>query len=168
MTTTTKLPTLAEGDTGPEVQWAQYLMILKTLGYGQADGIFDGGTDNAVRHFQDYSGLVVDGIIGPLTWAALHGDKPRPPTLASGSAGPVVHRLQEVLNLGRGDFSPDSDPALVVDGQFGPLTARAVRGTQQIGQVVVDGVVGLQTWSLSAHAAGATLASLCDVTAPEP
>ena len=90
------------------------------------------------------------------------------PTLAQGSEGQLVSRLQTVLNLGRGDFSSDSDPVLMVDGVFGALTARAVRGTQAMAHVAVDGIVGLQTWALSVHAAGATLAALCGVTAPQP
>ena len=90
MTIATTLPILALGDTGSDVQWAQYLLVLKTLNYD------------------------------------------------------------------------------LVDGVFGPLTARAVRGTQAMAHVDVDGVVGLQTWALSVHAAGATLASLCGVTAPQP
>lgn len=168
MTTTTTLPILALGDTGSDVQWAQYLLVLKTLNYDQVDGIFGAATENAVRQLQGYSDLEVDGIVGPLTWAALHSDKQRPPTLAQGSEGQLVNRLQTVLNLGRGDFSSDSHAVLLVDGIFGPLTARAVRGTQAMGHVAVDGIVGLQTWALSVHAAGATLASLCGVTAPQP
>lgn len=168
MTIATTLPILALGDTGSDVQWAQYLMVLKTLDHDRVDGVFGPVTDNAVREFQGYNDLEVDGIVGPLTWAALHSDKQRPPTLAQGSEGQLVNRLQTVLNLGRGDFSSDSDPVLLVDGIFGPLTARAVRGTQAMAHVVADGVVGLQTWALSVHAAGATLAALCGVTAPQP
>ena len=70
------------------------------------------------------------------------------------------------MNLGRGDFSPDADPPLATDGVFGPLTARAVSGTQAMAHVSVDGVVGLQTWALSVHANSGTLASLTGVTAP--
>src|SRR4029077_10863998 len=110
----------------------------------------------------------VDGIVGPLTWAALRADRPRPPTLQQGASGPVVKRLQEVLNLGRGDFSPAPFPPLATDGNYGPLTARAVRGTQAMAQVAADGIVGLQTWALSAHAMSATICSLCGVTHPEP
>jgi len=32
------------------------------------DGIFGAGTDGAVRAFQRYYGLAVDGIVGPVTW----------------------------------------------------------------------------------------------------
>ena len=168
MTTITALPILAQGSTGSDVKWAQYLLVLKTLNYDQVDGIFGPKTDAAVREFQRYSGLTVDGEVGPQTWSALHGDKPQPPTLAAGSRGAVVNSLQTALNLGRGDFSPDADPPLDTDGVFGPLTARAVSGTQAMAHVSVDGVVGLQTWALSVHANSGTLASLTGVTAPQP
>lgn len=35
------------------------------------DGVFLGKTDSAVRSFQEYAGLTVDGIVGPNTWNAL-------------------------------------------------------------------------------------------------
>ena len=65
MTTITTLPVLADGSTGPDVKWAQYLLVLKTLDYTDVDGIFGPKTDNAVRVFQGFSGLTVDGKVGP-------------------------------------------------------------------------------------------------------
>jgi peptidoglycan hydrolase-like protein with peptidoglycan-binding domain len=41
------------------------------LGFN-ADGIFDGETEAAVRAFQRNAALVPDGIIGPATWHALN------------------------------------------------------------------------------------------------
>ena len=79
MTTIATLPVLADGSTGPDVKWAQYLLVLKTLDYTDVDGIFGPKTDNAVRVFQGFSGLTVDGNVDPHTWAAVHGRKPRPP-----------------------------------------------------------------------------------------
>ena len=55
---------------------------------------------------------------------------------------------------------------LAVDGTYGPRTAIAVRGTQQLGGIAADGVVGLQTWALPVHAAGQVLANLCGVPGP--
>jgi peptidoglycan hydrolase-like protein with peptidoglycan-binding domain len=159
-------PTISEGSSGPTVSWAQYLLVRRTLSDDQRDGIFGPVTKNAVEEFQGYSGLTVDGVVGPLTWGALGGDNPEPPTLAQGSTGSVVEKLQTALNEGRGDFAPSSNPVLAVDGEFGPITATAVKGAQQAGGIAVDGVVGLQTWALPIHAAGQVLANLCGVTGP--
>lgn len=159
-------PTISEGATGSTVRWAQYLLVRRTLTDNQIDGIFGPVTKAAVEEFQGYSHLTVDGIVGPLTWAALGGDGPQPPTLAEGSEGEVVRKLQIALNEGRGSFAPSSDPVLAVDGSYGPHTATAVRGAQQLGGIAVDGVAGLQTWALPVHAAGQVLASLCGVPGP--
>jgi peptidoglycan hydrolase-like protein with peptidoglycan-binding domain len=158
--------TISEGATGPTVRWAQYLLVRRTLSDPQIDGIFGPVTKAAVEQFQNDSHLTVDGIVGPATWAALGGDGPEPPTLAEGSDGPVVERLQTALNEGRGDFAPASNPVLAVDGSYGPHTAAAVRGAQELGGIEADGVVGLQTWALPVHAAGQVLADLCGVPGP--
>jgi murein L,D-transpeptidase YcbB/YkuD len=158
--------TISEGSEGPVVSWAQYLLVRRTLSYNQIDGIFGPVTKTAVEEFQGSNGLSVDGIVGPITWGALGGDGPEPPTLSQGSTGPVVGQLQTALNEGRGDFTPSSNPVLAVDSDFGPITATAVRGAQQQGGIAVDGVVGLQTWALPVHAAGQVLADLCGVKGP--
>ncbi len=158
--------TISEGATGPTVRWAQYLLVRRTLSDKQIDGIFGPVTKSAVEQFQGYSHLAVDGIVGPATWAALGGDGAQPPTLAEGSRGTVVEKLQTALNEGRGDFAPSSNPVLVIDGIYGPKTAAAVKGAQESGSIGADGVVGLQTWALPVHAAGQVLANLCGVPGP--
>jgi peptidoglycan hydrolase-like protein with peptidoglycan-binding domain len=159
-------PTISEGATGPVVRWAQYLLVRRTLSDNQIDGIFGQVTKTAVEEFQASRHLTVDGIVGPITWTALGGDAPEPPTLAEGSDGSVVAKLQTALNEGRGSFAPSSNPVLATDGIYGPQTTIAVRGTQQKGGIQTDGVVGLQTWALPIDADAQVLANLCDVTPP--
>ncbi len=159
-------PTIQEGSEGPEVRWAQYLLVRRTLSYPQIDGVFGPVTKNGVEEFQQSSGLAVDGIVGPATWGALGGDQPQPPVLAQGSTGSVVQQLQTVLNEGRGSFAPTSNPVLAVDGDFGPHTDASVRGVQTQAGIAADGIVGLQTWAVPVHAAGQVIAGLCGVTPP--
>ena len=78
----------------------------------------------------------------------------------------MVKKLQTALNEGRGDFAPSSNPVLAIDGEYGPETANAVKGAQKEGGIEADGIVGLQTWALSVHAAGQVLAGLCGVPGP--
>jgi len=171
MTTQEELPmptpaTISQGATGSTVRWLQYLLVRRTLSDSQIDGIFGPVTKAAVEQFQKDDHLTVDGIVGPVTWAALGGDGAEPPTLAEGSEGPVVEKLQTALNEGRGDFAPSSNPVLATDGIYGPETAAAVKGAQESGGIEADGVVGLQTWALPVHAAGQVLADLCGVPGP--
>ena len=68
--TTVKHLTLRRGARGEEVRYMQTL--LHNAGSGlEIDGIFGIGTLSAVKSFQSRHGLVVDGIVGPKTWAEL-------------------------------------------------------------------------------------------------
>jgi peptidoglycan hydrolase-like protein with peptidoglycan-binding domain len=158
--------TITEGATGSAVQWAQYLLVRRALSYTQLDGSFGPLTRTAVEQFQRDAKLTVDGIIGPATWAALGGNGPQPPTLTTGSSGPVVEKLQTVMNEGRSEFAPADNPVLVADGHYGPQTALAVQGIQREAGLPADGTVGLRTWAIPVHAAGEVIADLCDVPGP--
>ena len=61
---------------GPEIERIQ--IKLKELGHyqGSLDGDFGGGTLRAVKAYQRYRGLKVDGIVGPETWASLFDGEP--------------------------------------------------------------------------------------------
>jgi peptidoglycan hydrolase-like protein with peptidoglycan-binding domain len=62
---------LRQGMKGLRVQALQAKLLV--LGYdpGTADGLFGAKTKAAVQKFQTDKGLVADGIVGPLTQAAL-------------------------------------------------------------------------------------------------
>jgi hypothetical protein len=64
-------PTVRLNSSGDDVSFLQ--QRLSTLNYsGVGDtGTFDQATDTAVRAFQLDSGLTVDGVVGPSSWAAL-------------------------------------------------------------------------------------------------
>lgn len=66
-------PLVRYGDRGSCVVDLQRRLISQGFGVGAAgaDGIFGPATYGAVRRFQSARGLVVDGIVGPYTWAAL-------------------------------------------------------------------------------------------------
>src|SRR5947209_2805134 len=108
--------TIQLGATGPVVRWAQYLLVRRTLSYPQIDGIFGLATRTGAEQFQQFSGLVTDGVIGPATWTALGGEQGEPPTVGQGSHGQVVEKLQVALNEGRGSFAPNTNPVLATDG----------------------------------------------------
>ena len=59
-------PTLRRGDMGAHV-----MNLQRLLGGLVVDGQFGIVTEQAVRRFQQSKGLKVDGIVGPVTWAAL-------------------------------------------------------------------------------------------------
>ena len=63
------------------------------------------------------------------------------PTLTEGDSGAAVQTLQTRLNVW------GANPALAVDGDFGPATLAAVKAFQTQQNLTVDGVVGPQTWA---------------------
>ncbi len=64
-------PLLRTGSRGDAVRDLQGGLASAGFDPGPVDGIFGARTDAAVRAFQAAKGLAVDGIVGPLTWAAL-------------------------------------------------------------------------------------------------
>lgn len=75
-------PVVQVSDTGDAVRMAQLRLIA--WGYlpaSSADGDFGSHTEAAVIAFQQAHGLSPDGIVGPLTWAALNAPPPavKPP-----------------------------------------------------------------------------------------
>ena len=146
--------TLSIGATGDAVKRLERA-LRRTPNPGlKVDGVFGPQLETAVKQFQQGAGLADDGIVGPLTWAALPDGGPMP-VLATGSSGPVVSSLQTLLTNGaEGQWTVTPQG---IDGNFGPHTKASVVAFQAWGGVAQDGVVGDQTWSVSLHAASATL-----------
>ncbi|GAB4240825.1 MAG: hypothetical protein Kow00121_67150 [Elainellaceae cyanobacterium] len=67
-------PTLQTGDTGNDVMELQKLLSQQGPDT-PVDGNFDSTTLAAVISFQQRKGLLVDGIVGPKTWAVLQGSE---------------------------------------------------------------------------------------------
>jgi peptidoglycan hydrolase-like protein with peptidoglycan-binding domain len=160
---------LRRGDVGSDVQAMQfYLQTVAAYNNAipnlSADGRFGPQTENAVRAFQSFYGLTVDGIVGEATWnrivAVYMGVKDEDPDdpdgdvpvrdfpgtlLRQGSSGADVRYVQTLLRHIATVFK--QIPAVVVDGAFGPATDRAVRAFQRIFGLSADGVVGRLTWN---------------------
>ena len=64
-------PTIQLGASGNVVRRLQRA-LRRTPNLGlPVDGVFGSELETAVRDFQEGAGLVVDGIVGPVTWNAL-------------------------------------------------------------------------------------------------
>ena len=155
---------LQQGSRGDDVKRVQrsivrdgYRSAANDLGLDGAtdvDGIFGPRTDAAVRRFQERQGLVVDGIVGPITWAALPLKEPSP-WLEQGASGANVAALQQVLSSLPDPGAPYYGAA--IDGEFGPITDAGVRAYQSDRDLIVDGIVGEQTWLSAISLPGDTL-----------
>jgi peptidoglycan hydrolase-like protein with peptidoglycan-binding domain len=106
------------------------------------DGIYGPDTRRQVTNFQKARRLLVDGVVGPQTWAALLMAPPaaRPPAQPYDTVyrGYSVRRIQELLTA--------AGFRTVVDGIYGPNTTSQVRAFQRAQGIQVDGIVGPVTW----------------------
>jgi len=155
-------PTLFQGSVGADVKRLQRLFVMtKAAPVEEIDGVFGLKTEALVIDFQTDNGLTPDGIVGNQTWAKLPAD-PNTPLLKKGATGAAATGLQKGLLKFGGAGSP-TDPG-AADGIFGPKTEAAVKAYQSQRGLTVDGVVGDRTWWTAAGGAGATLASLSELT----
>ncbi|MFF4257850.1 peptidoglycan-binding protein [Streptomyces sp. NPDC001663] len=76
------------------------------------------------------------------------------PKLHQGSSGRAVQQAQCYLNQAIG-------AGLDEDGDFGQLTESATEDFQQCADIVVDGLIGAQTWSFLSFWANAPDAPFC-------
>lgn len=99
---------------------------LKLLSFGpiSVDGVFGNETESAVKNFQEYYGLNIDGIVGDITWSTLANE---------------IKKIQTALNNNGYD--------LAVDGIAGTNTYNALIEFQQSHNLKVDGIAGEYTRS---------------------
>lgn len=92
---------------------------LKMLGFGpiSIDGIFGSETEAAVKNFQKYYDLCIDGIVGDLTWSKLIDE---------------IKDIQTSLN--------EHGYNLTVDGSSGPNTYNALIEFQKANSLAADGI----------------------------
>jgi hypothetical protein len=108
------LPILRQGASGQDVEYLQTLLC----GVGEiitVDGTFGPATTKAVKAFQKANGLIVDGIVGAKTWAALeaatgHDTEPAPDPAADDPVGPD-------------DEDVPTDPVIMTQSDFAALKA---------------------------------------------
>ena len=126
---------LQQGASGRAVRGMQHLLRARGSGIA-ADGNFGPATDAAVRTFQTSTALPADGVVGPLTWAALVIQT------SNGSTGEAVRGVQSF-----GLVTIPEQPPLVEDGVFGDETENRVRAFQHQWGLARDGIAGRGTWS---------------------
>ncbi len=127
------------GVRGTRVSAVQRLLHIR------ANGLYDRRTFLAVRRFQAGRHLLVDGQVGPQTWAAMHrapARRPARPHRVRGSANGLL-----VLGV-RGPRVSDVQRQLHIraNGLYDRRTYRAVRAFQARHGLTVDGQVGAFTW----------------------
>ena len=139
-------PTLRLNSSGNFVSILQYL--LNSYGYDLVvDGQFGTRTQNAVINFQRNNNLTQDGIVGRNTWNKLLNINPTETVLRIGSKNSAVLFLQRLL-------LSCLYPITSLDGVFGPETERAVRAFQTENGLIVDSVVGRNTWNALLKSSG--------------
>ncbi|MCL2578305.1 MAG: peptidoglycan-binding protein [Defluviitaleaceae bacterium] len=166
--------TVRRNDTGASVVEIQFLLDFISMYHSEIPFVpqtsrFDALTENAVREFQRLFNITADGIVGATTWSKLYDvywgivdsgvggggggggggcgiENPPFPgvSLRVGSAGNSVRLIQQAINK-LAEFIPGLWQ-IAEDGIFGNGTREAVIAFQRIFGLVVDGIVGPNTW----------------------
>ncbi len=154
---------MLEGASGEEVKTLQ--QNIKELGYynGEITGNYDLNTGNSVQKFQEDNEMLPTGIVNQKTWELIN-EKLEINTQTRNKnveIPEVLFRQKNVLSrptLRLGDTGEDVRDLQfylkelmyfdgTIDNQFGNLTNNAVRAFQSNNKLLVDGIVGRNTWS---------------------
>ena len=170
---------LRKGSSGTAVRELQFYLYLmsayeSSIPPVSIDGKFGADTERAVRAYQRFAGLTVDGVVGRTTWNSLYGRAsqlrssgpvvtlkrlPYPGTpLTVGSSGSAV--LYYTLLLQRIAYYFSSVEAPPLSDQYTDETAAATRSAQQLLGLEQTGIADADTWTavealslqLAAHA----------------
>jgi len=97
-----EMATYRLGASGEQAKRIQ--LRLQALGRyrGPVDGLFGGGTESAVKAFQSEAGLVVDGVVGPVTWTKLFDDAFAPPSIVAAPVDTRCLALTGSFETGKG------------------------------------------------------------------
>ena len=170
---------LRNGSTGTPVRELQFYLYLmsayeSSIPPVSIDGKFGADTERAVRAYQRFAGLTVDGVVGRTTWNSLYGRAsqlrssgpvvtlkrlPYPGTpLTVGSSGETVLYYNLLLLRIAYYFSSVEAPPLA--DRYTEETATATRSAQQLLGLEQTGIADADTWTavealslqLAAHA----------------
>ena len=157
---------LRRGSTGTAVRELQFYLYLmsayeSSIPVVSIDGSFGAATENAVRAYQRFAGLTVDGIVGRKTWDSLYGK-----ASALRSSGPVVTLkrlpypgtpltvgtdssavLYYTLLLQRIAYYYDSVASPALSSQYTQETADATASAQELLGLPATGVADAETWT---------------------
>lgn len=133
-------PRLELGFRGAAVRILQKKLADEGVYKGPLSAKFDAATKAAVQAFEKKHGMRADGVAGMWLWAKLGGaGVGSGPRLAQGSRGEQVEVLQRKLAAQRLYKGP-------IDGDFGPITAAALKAFEKKRGLLVDGVAGKGVW----------------------
>lgn len=137
-----------------------YLNLMQERGFistrNLQDGINGVKTQQAVKEWQAYAGLPIDGIIGYDTFSSIVdklkelsiiSDIPVATSsyhLSTANYGLSVFKMQEYLN--EIAFKNKCLRQIPVDGIYGQKTVAAVQQFQYLYGLNIDGVIGSKTW----------------------
>ena len=170
---------LRNGSSGTAVRELQFYLYLlsayeSSIPSVSIDGRFGASTEAAVRAYQRFAGLTVDGVVGRTTWDSLYGKAsvlrtsgpvvtlkrlPYPGTpLTIGSQGSAVLYYNVLLQRIAYYFESVESPPL--SDRYTAETAAATQSAQELLGLPATGVADTETWAaveaLSLHLAAYT------------